>query len=72
MKEEGTSASRFMAKETDMGIAESVSLLRQATTLAEVLDCLEDKKASPEAASRPTPNVVSLCQYRNQRRQEGL
>ena len=55
-----------------MGIAESVSLLRQATTLAEVLDCLEDKKASPEATSRPTPNVVSLCQYRHQRRQEGL
>ena len=28
-----------------MGLAESVSLLRQVTTLAEVLDCLEDKKA---------------------------
>jgi hypothetical protein len=35
-----------------MGLSESVSLLRQATTLAEVLDCLEDKKASPEATSR--------------------
>lgn len=55
-----------------MGIAESVSLLRQATTLAEVLDCLEDKKASPEATSRPTPNVISLCQYRDHKRQEGL
>ena len=55
-----------------MGRAESVSLLRQATTLAEVLDCLEDKKASPEEMSRPISNVVSLCQYRRQRRQEAL
>jgi hypothetical protein len=55
-----------------MGLAESVSLLRQATTLAEVLSCFEDKKASPEATVRPTPNVVFLCQYREQRRQKGL
>jgi hypothetical protein len=53
-----------------MGLAESISLLRQATTLAEVLDCLEDKKASPEATSRFTPNVVSLCHYRHQSQQE--
>ena len=53
-----------------MGLSESISLLRQATTLAEVLNCLEDKKSSLEAASRPIPNVVSLCQYRDQRRQE--
>lgn len=55
-----------------MRLAESVSLLSQATTLDEVLDCLEDKKASLEATSRPAPNLVSLCQYRDQRRaQEG-
>lgn len=57
-----------MLRKANMGLAESVSLLRQATTLAEVLDCLEDKKASPEATSRPTPNVVSLCQYRGEKR----
>jgi hypothetical protein len=55
-----------------MGLSESVSLLRQATTPAEVLDCLEDKQASPEATSRSAPNVVSLCQHRDQRRQEAL
>lgn len=53
-----------------MNLSESVALLRQATTLAEVLDCLEDKKALPEATLRPTPNVVSLNQYRTQLRGE--
>ena len=57
-----------MLRKANMGLAESVSLLRQATTLAEVLDCLEDKKASPEVTSRSTPNVVSLCQYRGEKR----
>ena len=55
-----------------MGLAESMSLLRQATTLAEVLDRLEDKNASSEIMSRPTLNVVSLCQHRKQRQQEAL
>ena len=51
-----------------MGLAETISLLGQATTLAEVLDCLEDKKVAPEETSRPIQNVVSLCRYRNQGR----
>ena len=52
-----------------MGLAETVSLLRKATTLAEVLDRLEDKKASAQATSHPVPNVVSFCQYRKRRQQ---
>ena len=51
-----------MRKDENMNLQEAVSLLRQATTVAEVLDRLEEKKAATEA----TPNVVSLCLHRRQ------
>ena len=53
-----------------MGLPETMFLLRQCRTLAEVLECLEDKKAPPEATSLSAPNVVSLSKYRKQRQQE--
>ena len=50
-----------------MKLDESVSLLRQATTLAEVLEGLADKSISHEAIECPVSNVVSLTQYRKQK-----
>ena len=70
LKEDVIGVYAFWKRKQDMGLAESVSLLRQATTLAEVLDRLEDKKASPKATSRPAPNVVFLCEYRQQSQQQ--
>jgi hypothetical protein len=50
-----------------LGLVETMSLLQEGTTLAEVLRCLEARE-SPGAPSRLPSNVVSFRQERARRR----
>lgn len=62
--EEGIALTRPI-EDRSMGLSETVSLLCQSTTLAEVLEALEKKAEAPKPL-----NVISLCEVRRRRRVE--